>query len=259
MTMKVVVKKAIGMAVAVMMLLGAGKAVAASDYDAMRLKAERFFGYQEWGSALAMYEVMLDMRPKDIPTYYLAIFAGGMLGNENQQMNFFERTQKQGIALDSIFSGVRRVSFGNGEGDEYEKFLKLVRERQPWLSRGIDVYLLDYYSFRNDAERMIELAERLLVDTPDNMEYVRILAKAYMMASREAEGVECYKHILKAVPDDYDALLCLGVYYHNAIRSESPLSAQDCAALAEAYLAEAYRLRPTPYLASLLASLRSNH
>ena len=53
-TMKVVVKKTIGMAVAVMMLLGAGKAVAASDYDAMRLKAEPFFGYQECGSALAM-------------------------------------------------------------------------------------------------------------------------------------------------------------------------------------------------------------
>lgn len=243
---------------ALLALLVAPGAAAEADYGTVSLRAERFFKYQEWGSALAMYELMLDMRPMEIPTYYHAIFVSGMLRNENRQMEMIERTQRQGIALDSIFSGVRSVSFAMGEGDEYEKLLKLVRDRQPWLSRGIDIYLLEYYEYRNDADNMILLAEALLNTTPDNIPYVRILAKAYMMAGRIDESLTCYKHILREIPLDYDASLSLGVYYNSRLaESNTADAAADCAALAESYLADAYGVRPTPYVAEMLSKLRA--
>ena len=83
-------------------------------YEAAKVRADRFFKYQEWQSALAMYEVMLELRPGDVASYYHAIFTSGMLRNQDEQMRFFERTQKQGIALDSIFSGVKGISFAMG-------------------------------------------------------------------------------------------------------------------------------------------------
>lgn len=232
-------------------------ASAATDYEKLSDRAERAFSYQEWNSALAMYELMIDSRPLEIPTYYKAIVTGGMIDKDDIQISMLERTQNLGIALDSIFSGVKNVSFAIGEGDTYEKFLKLVRERQPWLTRSINTYLLEYYDFRNDAENMIEMAETLLKETPDNVQYVRILAKAYMMAGRAEDGIKCYKHIVGEYPQDYDSLLNLGLYYNRCLGEAAGDDVADCSALAETYLAEAYSVRPTPYVAHLLSVLRS--
>lgn len=229
------------------------------NYDAVKAKAERYFSYQEWNSSLAMYELMIDSRPLDIPNYYKAIVASGMLGKDDIQITMLERTQKQGIALDSIFKGVKNVSFAIGEGNAYEDFLKLVRERQPWITRSINKYLLDYYTFRNDADNMIGVAEQLLATTPDNLEYTRILAKAYMMAGRTDDSVKCYKYIADNHPSDYDALLNLGIYYKQRLEESEPENVADLIALAETYLADAYRLHPTPYVAELLAALRNRN
>lgn len=246
---------------AIIALLAAAWAVvamAAIDYKTISTKADRYFGYQEWNSALAMYELMIDHSPLDIPTYYRAIVAASMMSNDDVQMSLLVRTQKQGIALDSIFSGVKKVSFAIGEGDAYETFLKLVRERQPWMSRSINAYLLDYYTFRNDAKNMIDVAERLLVTTPDNLEYTRTLARGYMLDGRMDESVKCYRHIAETYPHDYDALLNLGVYYHQRLSDAKSVDEKaDIAALAETYLVDAYRERPTPYVQRLIAELRN--
>ena len=225
-------------------------------YEAAKVRADRFFKYQEWQSALAMYEVMLELRPGDVASYYHAIFTSGMLRNQDEQMSFFERTQKQGIALDSIFSGVKGISFAMGEGDEYEKLLLLVRDRQPWLARGINVYLLDYYDFRNNAEGVIGIAETMLDETPESLQLARILANAYMKASRPDDAMRCYRHIVSHEPADYDALLNMGVYYYTALRQTTDEAARaDYAALAQAYLTDAWRVSPTPHVEKILREL----
>lgn len=202
-----------------------------------------------------IYEEMMDIRPDDVATYYHAIMACGMTGNENRQMDIFERTQKQGIALDSIFSGVKKVSFEIGEGDEYEKLLLLVRSRQPWLTRGINVYLLEYYDFRHDARGVIRIAESMLSDTPESLQLTRILARAYMLDNRSGDAVRCYRHIVEQVPDDYDALLNLGIFYYTSLPAASEAQRADFAALAQAYLTDAWRVNPTPHVAQILRNL----
>ncbi|MGN1245536.1 MAG: hypothetical protein ACI4UN_02780 [Muribaculaceae bacterium] len=225
-------------------------------YEAAKVRAARFFKYQEWQSALAMYEVMLSLRPDDVASCYHAIFTSGMLGNQDEQMRFFEHTQKHGIALDSIFSGVKHISFAMGEGDEYEKLLLLVRERQPWLTRGINVYLLEYYDFRNDAQGVIGIAESMLNDTPESLQLAHILARAYMMASRPVDALRCYRYIVARQPHDYDALLNMGVYYYTALDSTTDAALRsDYAALAQAYLTDAWRVNPTPHVAKILQKL----
>lgn len=234
----------------------AGDADASRRYNAASVRASRFFKYQEWQSALAMYEVMLDLRPDDVASYYHAIFTCGMLGNDDEQMRFFERTQKQGIALDSIFSGVKSISFASGEGREYEKLLLLVRDRQPWLSRGINVYLLEYYDFRHNARGVIEIAESMLSDTPESLQLAHILARAYIMENRTDDALRCYRYILTHQPDDYEALLNSGIFYYTALSSASdPAQRADYAALAQTYLFDAWRICPTPHVADILGKL----
>ena len=236
----------------------AGDADASRRYEAASVRAGRFFKYQEWQSALAMYEVMLDLRPDDVASYYHAIFTCGMLRNDDEQMRFFELTQKQGIALDSIFSGVKGISFATGEGREYERLLLLVRDRQPWLARGINVYLLEYYDFRHNARGVIDIAEAMLADTPESLSLAHILARAYIMEARTDDALRCYRHILAHRPDDYEALLSMGVHFYTALASASePATRADYAALAQAYLSDAWRIHPTPHVAQILSRLRS--
>ena len=143
-----------------------------------------------------------------------------------------------------------------GEGDEYEKLLLLVRDRQPWLARGINVYLLDYYNFRNNAEGVIGIAETMLDETPESLQLARILANAYMKASRPDDAMRCYRHIVSHEPADYDALLNMGVYYYTALRQTTDEAARaDYAALAQAYLTDAWRVSPTPHVEKILREL----
>lgn len=227
------------------------------DYKSVSKKAERYFGYEEWNSALAMYELIIDNRPLDIPSYYKAIVSSGMLGNKDTQIDLLQRTQKQGIALDSIFKGVKDVSFSIGEGRAYEGFLLLVRERQPWIARSINAYLLDYYTFRNDAPSMIAIAKQLLATTPDNLTYIRILAKAYVMDGHMDDAVKCYKQIVEKEPNDYDALLSLGIYYKRKADNATAGDIRESLSLAEDYLNKANKLDSTPYVENLLSDLRN--
>lgn len=234
---------------------------ATDSYEARKTRAERYFKYKEWSSALAMYLLMLDERPNEVEPYYKAIVAGAMNNDSTTQIDMLERTQQRGLPLDSLFNGVRTVSFSIGEAGAYNNFLILVKKHQPWLARRIDIYLLEYYDFRNDATNVIKTARQLLSLTPRNTGYMKTMARAYINTGDLGKAMECYKRILAIDGGDYDSLLALGNYYAMQLLQPSAikpqLSRKDLIALAQTYLHEAYNLYPTPYVAQLLAQV--NH
>lgn len=230
----------------------------ADSYETRSTRAERFFTYKEWSSALAMYQLMLDERPDEVEPYYKAIVAGAMIGDSITQMNMLERTQQRGISLDSLFNGVRSVSFAINEAEAYNDFLMLVKSKQPWLKRRINIYLLNYYNFRNDADNIISTAKELLEQTPENTDYIKYMAKAYIELGNIDEALKCYKHILHINNYDYDALLALGNHYALLLLDPTYCSPtvkmphENLAALAQSYLYDAYNINPTPYVKKLL-------
>ncbi len=234
---------------------------AADSYESRKTRAERYFKYKEWSSALAMYLLMLDERPDEVEPYYKAIVAGAMNNDSITQIDMLERTQQRGISLDSLFNGVRSVSFSIGEAGAYNNFLLLVKKHQPWLNRRINIYLLEYYDFRNDATNVIKTARQLLSQTPRNIGYMKTMARAYINIGDLDKAMECYKRILAIDGGDYDSLLALGNYYAMQLLQPSAikprLSREDLIALTQTYLHEAYNLYPTPYVAQLLAQV--NH
>lgn len=250
---------------ALILLVLAGLTASGSEkagYEVLSERAERYFRYNEWGSALAMYRMMIIDRPDAVEPYYKAIVAGAMLEDVEAQMDMFERTQQHGVSLDSLFNGVRRVSFAMGEAGAYERFLLLVKARQPWLSRSVCMYLLDFYTYRHDAHNMVVVSLELLKHTPDDVNYLKSLANAYMELGDFENMEKCFKRVLEIDSRDADALIALGNYYTGLllgqIKSDSKKYSHDqLEKLSRETLSKACNIVSSPYLASLLARVNA--
>lgn len=245
--------------VLMMVVLACGRVNAVMDYGKLSAKADRFVHFQEWNSANAMYMLMLDQRPMESQLYSKAIVTSGLINDEKLQLDLLERTQKNGIPLDSIFSGVRNFSFEVGESQEYEQFLKLVKVSHSWLSRPINVRLLEFYDFRNDATNMVSVGKELLVATPDDIGYLDVVARGYMLMGDFENGVGAYNKILSIDDENYDALIAMGIYFYVMWKESEGTRSQmtSIKVQAQEYLQKAYNLRPTPFVKAKLTELEA--
>lgn len=212
------------------------------DYASTAAKAQRFFQYKEWANAAAMYEIMLEDSAKVVDTYARAIAVAGMRGMPDYEMSLLERAQKELIPMDSVLSGVQRVTFAMGHTSLYENFLLLVKERQPWLTRSIEKQLLRYYIFRRNASEIVRYSKIMLSGAPDNAGFLTSLADGYMLGGDEEEAIGVYMRLLELHPDNYNALLNLGNYYR--LKGDT--------AKAATYLRRANEIIATPYVTTLL-------
>lgn len=220
---------------------------AVSPYPTLKAKAERFFDHQEWASASAMFDLMLEEHP-DVPrTYGQAIVANGMLGERDGQSRLMTMALDNHIPFDSVFSNVKEWSFHIGQPTLFEDFLKDTRAAHPWMRRTIDGQLLKYYSFRRNGAEMIAYSNTMLAGAPDNIGFLTRLGDGYMLTGADAQGINTYKRILSLHPGDYNALLVLGNWY-----AQHPEKGEN----ALHYLQRADSLRPTPYVTALINHLK---
>jgi tetratricopeptide (TPR) repeat protein len=238
-------KSVIILLVVTILAAGSGVNAATRDYDQIAAKASRFFKYQEWANAAAMYELMIEDSAKVCSTYGHAIVVAAMRRMPDYEISLLERAQQNLIPVDSVFNAVQNVSFGLGQSSLYENFLLLVKDRQPWMKRNIEKQLLNYYVFRRNAPQMIRYSEIMLSGAPENVNYLTSLAQGYMLNGDEEAGIAKYKDILALYPDDYNTLLTLGNYYaiKNARQEALP------------YLQRADSISPTPYVKELIKRL----
>lgn len=218
-------------------------------YDALAGKAERFYKYEEWASAGALYTLMIEARPTEVSLYGRAIVTSAMRNMPDEEVALFRKAVDNHLAFDSVFASVEKESFAIGEVNMYEHFLKNIRKAEPWLTRTINNYLLRYYSYRRNPEGMIEYSRMLLQGAPDNERFMYSLAQGYLINGDIEEAIDTYKQIVTNNPEAYDALLYLGNYY-------SSLPADKDRAIE--YLVKARELRQTPYIDNLLNTLCGN-
>ena len=163
------------------LMLACGKLIANENYTRLEARADRFVKFQEWNSANAMYMMMIDHRPTTSKPYSRAIVTSGLLSDDKAQVGLLEMTQKKGIPLDSIFAEVHKFAYEIGESQEYEQFLYLVKQRQPWMARNINMRLLRYYDSRNDAANIVKVGKELLVATPEDVNFLLAVGRGYML------------------------------------------------------------------------------
>lgn len=212
-------------------------------YPQLEVKAERAFGYGEWASAAAIFDLMLEQKP-DVPgTYGRAIVANGMRDATSEQMRLLSQALDNHVPFDSVFANVEKWSSYLGRPRVYEKFLVDTRSEYPWMRRAINATLLKYYTFRENGPEMVEYSRAMLEGAPDNTAFLESLARGYMLTDRIPEGLATYKRILTVEPDNYNVLLTVGNWY-----AMHPDGVED----GRIYLERAYALHPTPYVAKLL-------
>jgi len=220
-------------------------ATAQAPYSRLELKADRFFDQREWAQAAATYYQMLELRPDVAATYGKAIVANAVRGDTIAEMDLMVKALNAKIPFDSILSRVKSTSFQLGKSNLYGDFLLRAKEACPWMRRPIDNYLLRYYIYRNDGEKMVEYSKIMLQGDSANTGFLMSLAQGAMLCGDYPQAIRAYEEVLAAAPDNYDALIALGNYYYLEDQKEE---ARD-------YLSRANSIRPTPYVASLLSTL----
>lgn len=214
-----------------------------------RDKAQRAFEQQEWATASAMYDLAIDEGCNDSNTLAHAIVTAAMRNDSVAQLSLLDKSLASHIAFDSTFTAVRRVSFSIANDTLYHGFLLLVQRHRDWLVRAIDAYLLDYHDYRNNPGEIIRYSRRMLDRLPDNIHFLGTLGKGLMLDGQTDEAIATYERILQLDPDDYNALLQLGIYH--ALSADETVSRQK----ATHYLQRAYSLHPTPHVARLIGQL----
>ncbi len=221
-------------------------------YEKLKIKAERFYSYGEWESASAAYELILMQKFDDVDAYSRAITVKGILGRSDEQIAVVEQSQKNGISMMDIFKSVRMLSYSLGKPKIYESLLLIMKEKQPWMRRSINVMLAEYYSQRNNAPKMVAYADTLLSTRADDLFALRIKSRGQMLRDDYVSSVSTNDRIIALEPTDIEAYLNNGVYFFNMWKAAGMASDKSRAIH---YLSKAYKLRNTPYLKDRLVDL----
>lgn len=233
-------------------LLCAASIIYATDYSKIESRATRFFNQQEWASASAMYDLMIDRKPSVCENYGYAIVSAGMRNDTLAQISLMNRSLNNHIPFDTLFQSVKKVSFSIGESSLYEDFLIRVKTQYQWLARGIDSYLLEYYVFRNNAQQTIIYSRIMLEGMPDNIKFLTCLANGLMQNGQDSEAIDIYQRIININSNDYNALLQLANYSHlTATTDESRMTALN-------YFEQAQKIKSTPYIEKVISQLRND-
>lgn len=221
-------------------------------FNTIAIKAERFYAQKEWASASAMYELMLDERPRDYSLYAKAIVSAAMVPDTIEEMNLVDKAFANLCPVDTLFNRVEKASFAIGQSTLYEQLLLKVKTAYPWTRRLVDARLLDYYSFRNAASDMLAYSDIMLAGAPDSPKFLMIKARALLLSGRNRDAEIILNRLIELNPDNVQALIMLGNYYlieHEKNGNDALLTR------AKDLLRRANTLEPTPYLEATLQSL----
>lgn len=227
---------------AMTVLVSAGPADADADYARTAAKAQRFFEQGEWLNANAMYLLMLDARPAEASTYSHAVISNIMAGDTAAVVRLLEQSMKHNVPIDTLLNNVQSLSTKAGISDLYERLLIALRGHFPWMQRGLNLYLLKYYDFRDNGPEMVHYATLMLNGKPGDLDFMRVLARGYMLQGQYDDAVKTWSDILEDHPDNYDTLIDLGNYLWTSGKQDDAIP----------YLQRAQAIRPTPYVDKLL-------
>ena len=230
-------------------------------YRTVLRKADDHFANREWQEAVTMYDVLLERRPGRVKTYVDAVVASAMMNDSSSIMQYVVRSEMQGLSLDSLFTGIDVLSRSIGQSGIYEQVLLLVKEQQPWFTRVTNNYLLGYYVFRHDAEKILAVADELLSVMPGQINYLKakatdwcvifITANLFLGSYYAIKGQEKLKSIDQQYLEDSNGLSISASVY----KEEKRQVIDDDIACAKKYFTIAARVRSNKYLSEQLSML----
>ena len=218
----------------------------AADLQRQWDKAQRFFNNAEWLNASAMYTLILSKEPRERDVYSYAIVSHYMSRDTVGAVALMQQAMDNRVPLDTLLSDVRRTSMVAGSGTMYENLLLQARRRYPYLVRSVNGHLLDYYNYRDNGPLTVKYAQMMLDGAPNNLGFMQMLARGYMLCGEMEKAAGVWHSILHAHPDNREALIDLGSYYYTTGKRD----------LALPLLEKANAQWGTPYLQKLIGEMR---
>lgn len=212
--------------------------------DAYALMQRKATQYAEWGDlqqALGQYASMRALRPDSVRPYAAPMVINSVLDRPAAVMAVMDSALTAGIRPVPLFEACREQAVTLAHLDHYEKILRLA-DQDTRLTDVVQPLLLDYYSFRDNGEKMLALADKMLLAAPNEARLLEVRARAFICMQRDAEAIAAYQTLLTADPKNLDALLYIGNYY---MQQGDPERGKP-------YLQQAYALRPSLYLQQIL-------
>ena len=224
--------------------------VCSAGEDALLARARRAYEAGEWASAQALYGMVSSRRPDDFGATSRALTAGLMRGDTVSAATLVEQAMSAGAPLDSLMNSFEDEARALGRADIYVATLHRLVESLPYMRRPFNARLLNYYCFRQDADRIIEYSQLLLSGLPDTPRYLNTLAWGYALNGDMESAIATWRRSIKADPDNFEALVAAG----NALVGTDPEQAL-------AFLLHANDINPSPYLNQIIRRLltSSNH
>ncbi|MDE6300217.1 MAG: hypothetical protein K2M19_00690 [Muribaculaceae bacterium] len=173
--------------------------------DALRLRADRAFEWDDYAGSSAMYEVLISRTPDDSDLYARAIVSRQMLGDTLAAVDLMQRAMAHGLGLGDMLGEVKSTDFAKGRAELYAAYLVNLRNAMPWMERALDNQLLEYYDFRNDGPMIERYARIMLAPLPQSTHYLNLLARGLMLQNRLDEAAEVWHRILEIDPADATA------------------------------------------------------
>lgn len=178
-------------------------------------KAETHFKNREWSEALSMYNILLAENPKAVKLYVSSIVAASYREAPQSVMHYVELSERNGVSLDSLFVGVDALTMELQKSKMYEDMLLLIKKEQPWLKKLINTYLIRFYRFRNDAPRVVEVSDELLVMFPDDEKLLKLKGDALLEQGKDMQSFDCYRQIYMKDSTNRDAQIFLGNFIYS--------------------------------------------
>lgn len=185
-------------------------------------KGNEHFNNTKWNEAAVLYELALIDHSKEASLYVKAIVSKLLHNDSTDIMPLVVRSEKSGVALDSLFNSSYKLCKSIKRLDIYENILFTIKEHQPWFGRVINSYLLDLYATQKNNVKGITLANDILKYSSNNVKVRKQLMLMLSDIGLNSLAADMAESIL-ALDDDLDTKRFLAAYLLNKGRECSQL------------------------------------
>ena len=189
--------------------------LSAQDLGASLLrKAEEAFNAGRWKSAGTLYDLYLKDSASYSPAWAYALLADELDGDSISEQRATAIYLDNLVRLDTLLADLRTLCVERRFFDAYEESVSRLRTVLPERRGELLNNLIEYRFFLRDADNALRLAQLGRLEEPDNVDWLRAEAQAWMLLGDEKRVLALYRSIRAYVPNDLDALIFEGNYHY---------------------------------------------
>ena len=191
-----------------------GQGTAQDNLSQLKRKAEMHFRNSEWKDALPTYQLILSFPNADISSYINAIITSLELDSITKAIVIEEDALLNQISMDTLLTKTDEQTRQMDTSQHFETLLLGIKHEIPDLSSRINQYLHQYYKFRHQYSKQIDVLHEMIDQSPRNIPLIKEVAFALYNNGDIENALAHFEELLIYAPNDRETNLFLGSYYY---------------------------------------------